>query len=211
MCLKWQNRYFSRLFAQQFSLYFGALMCSFFILSTSGSQPLNEINDVIPSGSGLSMGVVENLRMNKAQAAADAAAPVATNVLNDAFPDCGGLSMVVVATVKMNEAQYSIYAAVLEAAATSNAPAAPDTVYFLEAANTSNVPAAETPQLGRHFLYDQQNLMADKECFWRQHDNIPPNVIDIFENDLMYGRVFLCHVQVQTSLTVQFSGMCHVC
>ena len=31
--------------------------------------------------------------------------------------------------------------------------------------------------------------MSDKECFWNQHDNIPPNVIGIFENDIMNGRV----------------------
>ena len=32
--------------------------------------------------------------------------------------------------------------------------------------------------------------MDDKELFWHQHENIPPNVIGIFENDLIYGRVF---------------------
>ena len=31
--------------------------------------------------------------------------------------------------------------------------------------------------------------MADKELFWHKHENIPPNVIGMFENDLMYGSV----------------------
>ena len=31
--------------------------------------------------------------------------------------------------------------------------------------------------------------MADKDCFWHQHQNIPPNVIGVLENDLMCGRV----------------------
>ena len=30
--------------------------------------------------------------------------------------------------------------------------------------------------------------MSNKD-FWKQHENIPPNVIGMFENDLMYGRV----------------------
>ena len=31
--------------------------------------------------------------------------------------------------------------------------------------------------------------MADKELFWHKHENIPPNVIGMFENDIMCGRV----------------------
>ena len=31
--------------------------------------------------------------------------------------------------------------------------------------------------------------MADKEFCWFQHENIPPNEIGMFENDLIYGCV----------------------
>ena len=31
--------------------------------------------------------------------------------------------------------------------------------------------------------------MADKECFCHQHENIPPNVMGMIENDIMYGGV----------------------
>ena len=31
--------------------------------------------------------------------------------------------------------------------------------------------------------------MVDKELFWHHYKNIPPNVIGMFENDLMDGSV----------------------
>ena len=62
----------------------------------------NVINDTLPSGGGLSMGVVKNTRINEAQAAADAAAPTAPNFLNDVLPDGNFLPIVVVENTKLN-------------------------------------------------------------------------------------------------------------
>ena len=40
--------------------------------------------------------------------------------------------------------------------------------------------------------------MSDKD-FWHKNDNATPNVIGIFGNDLMYGRVFsVTHSGVKT-------------
>ena len=96
------------------------------------------------------------------------------------------------------------------AAATPNVPAEESIAYALAAADTSNFPAAETTQLRCRFAYSKKNLMAYKELFWNQHDNIPPNVIFMFENDLMYrmGVLFMCHFLVQKSLTILLSGTC---
>ena len=55
--------------------------------STSGTQSTNVLNDALPADGCLSMVVVENSKMNEAQAAADAVAPVAPNVFNDTLPD----------------------------------------------------------------------------------------------------------------------------
>ena len=63
----------------------------------------NVLNDALPAGGVLSMGLVENAIMNKTQAASDAAASVVSNVINDSLPACGGLSMGVVENDKMNE------------------------------------------------------------------------------------------------------------
>ena len=63
---------------------------------TSGTQPPYFLNDALRAGVGLSMGAVENSKINEARAAANAAAPVAPNVLNDALADDGILSIGVV-------------------------------------------------------------------------------------------------------------------
>ena len=149
----------------------------------------NVLDDALPAGGSLSMGVVVNSKMNEARDSAYAAAPVVPNVLNYVLAAGGRLSMGVVENTKMNEALSDTDAAAPAASDTTNAPAAEDTAYALAAAYTSNVPAAETPQIRRHFVYFRQILMADKDCFWHQHENIPPNVIGAFENDIMYGRV----------------------
>ena len=144
------------------------------------------------------MGVAVYTRTNESRAVAYAAAPVSHNVINDALPADEGLSMGVVANSKINEAQSAVIAASIAAAATENSqveaatlnlPAIAATAYALTAADTSNAPAAETPQLRRRFSYSKQILMSDKELFWHQHENIPPNVIGMFENDIMCGRV----------------------
>ena len=61
-----------------------------FISSTSGTQSPNALNYDLPSGGGLSIGVVSILRMNEARATAYSGAPVAPNVLNYALPDYVG-------------------------------------------------------------------------------------------------------------------------
>ena len=66
------------------------------------------------------------------------------------------------------------------AAATPNAPMAEATKDALATAATSNVPVAETPRLCRRFASSKQRLMADKELFLHQHENILPNVIGVF-------------------------------
>ena len=165
----------------------------------------NFINDALPSGGSVSMGFAEIAKMNEARAVADAAATVAPNVINYALAACGILSMGVVENDKINEAQADADAAttaaeatkndpaaatsnVPTASATPNAPASEATVDLLAAADTSSVPAAESPGLCLRFAYSKKSLMADKGFFWHQHENIPPNVIGMFENDLMYGR-----------------------
>ena len=70
--------------------------------STSVTQSPNVLNDALPAGGGLSMGVVVNAIINEARAAAYADAPVAPNFLKDTLPDGVGLSMGVVATDKIN-------------------------------------------------------------------------------------------------------------
>ena len=70
------------------------------------------------------MGVVTNARINESRAAADAAAPVATNVHNDSLPDGGGLSMGVVVNGKINESRAASDAAAPAASSTINVPAA---------------------------------------------------------------------------------------
>ena len=75
-----------------------------------------------------------------------------------------------------------------EAEAIPNTPATAATSYELAAVYTSYTPEAETPQLCYHFAYYKQSLMADK-IFWHHHENIPPNVIGMFENNIMYGNV----------------------
>ena len=49
--------------------------------STSGTQSPNFLNHALTSGGGLSMGVVEDAKINEAQDTSDAATPVAPNVL----------------------------------------------------------------------------------------------------------------------------------
>ena len=71
---------------------------------------------------GLSIGVMENTKINEAQAAADTAAPVAAATKNTAA-----------------------------AAATPNAPSAADKVDVTTEADTSNAPATETYQLRCRF------------------------------------------------------------
>ena len=73
--------------------------------STSGTQLPDVLNDALPSGGGLSVGIVVNARMNEAQADADFAAPVEPNILNDALPAGSGLSMGVLENAKINEAR----------------------------------------------------------------------------------------------------------
>ena len=50
-------------------------------------------------------------QFNEAKAAADASAPVATNVINDAFPPDSDLSTRVVANIRINEARAAADAA----------------------------------------------------------------------------------------------------
>ena len=56
----------------------------------------NVLNGALPSGDILSMGVLENAKMNEERAASDDGAPVAPNILNYSLPVGGGLSMIVV-------------------------------------------------------------------------------------------------------------------
>ena len=67
------------------------------------------------------------------------------------------------------------------AADTHNVPTAAAKVDVRAAEDTSNAPAAETPQLRRQFSYSNERLMANKELFWQNNDNIPPNVIGMLE------------------------------
>ena len=53
----------------------------------------NVINDTLPDGNGLSIGVVKNTKMNESLADADSDALVAPNVLNDTLAAGGSLSM----------------------------------------------------------------------------------------------------------------------
>ena len=82
--------------------------------------------------------------------------------------------------------------------ATPNVPAASDTKNYPEAEatedapaaeDTSNTLAAETSRLCFRFSYSKKILMVDKESFWHHNEKIPSNVIGMFEDDLMYGRV----------------------
>ena len=75
------------------------------------------------------------------------------------------------------------------ASATPNAPMAEATEDTLSESDTLNVPFAANPRLRRHFAYSKQSLISDKELLWHQHENIPPNVIGMFKNYLMYGDV----------------------
>ena len=172
----------------------------------------NVPNDPLPSGSALSMGVVVNKRINEAQAAVDAAAPLVPNVPNDTLTTGCALSMGVVINARINEAQSAADAAAPTSAAPKNAHAAAAKADALEAANTSNASASENNLLCCRFLYSKQSLMADKDCFWYQHDNINLNAVGMFTNDIMYGRaVSLPHPSAKTSLTLQLSGTYRAC
>ena len=103
LCLKWKNQDVIANYCTAICSVFLCARVVLFMSSTSGNQSPNILNGAIPVGGVLSMGVVENARMNKAQAPANAAAPVATNVINNTLPDGVGLSMGVVSNVKMNK------------------------------------------------------------------------------------------------------------
>ena len=92
--------------------------------SLTGTQTSCVLSDALPFGGSLSMGAVENTKMNEARAAENSAVPVAPNVLNDALAAGGSLSMGVLSNAKINEAQYDVYAAAPVAADTINSPAA---------------------------------------------------------------------------------------
>ena len=108
------------------------------------------------------MGVALIVRINEAQSDIDAAAQAAADTKN---------------------APYA-------AAATSNAPASSATSDLLFAVDTFDAISEENSRLHCRFDYSMKILMADKELFWYHNENIPPNVIGMFENDLIYGRVF---------------------
>ena len=97
------------------------------------------------------------------------------------------------------------------AAATLNAPMAEATEDTLSESDTLNVPFAANPRLRRHFAYSKQSLIVDNELFWHQHENIPPNVIGVFENDIMNRSAIMCHIQVQKRLTIQLCGTLRSC
>ena len=86
----------------------------------TGTQTSYVISDALPAGDSLSMGAVENTKMNEARAAENSAAPVAPNVLNYVLAAGGSLSMGVLSNDKINEAQYDVDAASPVAADTTN-------------------------------------------------------------------------------------------
>ena len=184
--------------------------------SLTGTQTSYVLSDSLPAGGSLSMGAVENTKMNEARAAENSAVPVAPNVLNDALAAGGSLSMGVLSNAKINEARYDVDAAAPVAADTINSPAAATlnvptaaakpnapmseaTADTLSESDTLNVTFAANPQLRRRFAYSKQSLISDKELLWHQHENIPSNVIGVFENDIMYGSaVYVPHPSAKT-------------
>ena len=90
--------------------------------SLTGTQTSYVLSDSLPAGGSLSMGAVENTKMNEARAAENSAVPVAPNVLNDALAAGRSLSTGVVENTKMKEAQDDTDATVLAASATINSP-----------------------------------------------------------------------------------------
>ena len=108
------------------------------------------------------MGVVENTKISVAEAAATAAsattnAPAAASISN-----------------------------VPAVEATPNAQVESTTSDALASADTSNVSSETTPPLCRCASYFKLILMAEKKLSCYQHENIPPNVIGMLENYLMY-------------------------
>ena len=93
--------------------------------SANAAAPVapNVLNDALPAGNGLSIGVVENTKMNEAQFDADSDAPATADTTNS--PEAATSN-------------------VPTAAATPNAPMAEATNDALATAATSNVPVAET-------------------------------------------------------------------
>ena len=107
LCLKWRNQDVFTTFCTKISSVFWCNYVVILMSSTSGTQITYVLNDALPAGGCLSMGFMENTRMNEARAAADAAAPVVPNVLNDVLPAGSGLSMGVVTNAKINETRYA--------------------------------------------------------------------------------------------------------
>ena len=67
ICFKWQNQAVLVTFGTEVFSIFWCTDLVIFVSSTSGNQSPNVPNDALPDGSGLSMGVLVNARMNEAQ------------------------------------------------------------------------------------------------------------------------------------------------